>query len=102
MNRGMMSICGGTINPAIITQNTTVRPRKGTRERPKAARLVSNKTAAVMIEEVRALFQYQRNRPPAVRTCQKDSRVKLEGPPSGIQVIGTVVVWFSGLSAVTT
>ena len=83
----------------MITKKKNLRPRKATREKPKAARLASKTTATVMIEDVRKLLKYQRSMLPPASISPKDSRVK---PDGGIQVTGTVVVSFSTLSAVST
>ena len=76
-----------------------LRPRKGTREIPKAARLASTTTITVMADDVRALLKYQRSMFPALSTSTKDSRVN---PDGGIQLIGITVVSASVLSAVST
>src|SRR5215210_8361841 len=98
VKRGTMSICGGIITPASTTQNRTLRPRKGTREKAKAARLASSTTTTVMITDVSALLKYHLRMFPASSTCLNASREKLDEN----QLTGIAMVSLSGLSAVST
>src|SRR5581483_4829666 len=98
VNNGTISICGGTMIPAMISQNSNPLAGNRTREKPYAAILASTTVAMVIMIDVMALFRYQRSMPPALSTFTNASNVKCEG----IQLIGTVVVSLSGLRAVST
>src|SRR5579884_381110 len=85
------------MRPAIIIQKRIFLPRKGIREKEKAARLASITVTRLITIEVSSLLKYQRARLLVASVVAKACKVKCEA----VQETGIAVVSPSGLSAVS-